>query len=340
MRAPNQNIETDLQARWRFSVAPMMEWTDRHFRVLARHHTRRARLYSEMVTSAAVLFGDRERLLGFDPREAPLAVQLGGCEPTELAETAKICADFGYDEVNLNVGCPSDRVQNGAFGAALMRAPELVGDCVAAMKDAVACPVTVKCRIGVDDQDPRQALFAMAQACARAGVDALIVHARKAWLKGLSPKENRDIPPLDYALAHELKRAFPTLPIAVNGGLSTLAAARDQLAFVDGVMIGRAAYHNCSMLLGVDPLFYGESAPHADALAAARAYLPYIETQLSQGTRLADMTRHMLGLFAGTPGARAYRRTLAEEAVKRGAGVEVVAQALTLIEDNAASRAA
>ncbi len=323
--------KTAIASPWRFSVAPMMEWTDRHYRGLARLHSRHARLYTEMVTTAAVIHGDRERLLGFDSSERPLAVQLGGSDPRDLARAAAICAAFGYREINLNVGCPSDRVQNGAFGACLMREPDLVGRCVAAMKEAVDLPVTVKCRIGVDDQEPREALFAMARATQAAGVDALIVHARKAWLKGLSPKENRDIPPLDYPLAHELKRACPDLQIAVNGGIDTLDAAKAQLAHVDGVMVGRAAYHDLSMLIDVDPALFGEAAPFASSHAATLAYLPYIERKLSEGVRLADMTRHMLGLFAGRPGARAFRRHLATQAVRRGADVGAVEAALALL---------
>jgi tRNA-dihydrouridine synthase A len=310
----------------------MMEWTDRHYRVLARLHSRKARLYTEMVTSAAILHGDRERLLGFDAVEHPLAVQLGGSDPQDLARAAKVCAEFGYDEINLNVGCPSDRVQNGAFGACLMREPELVARCVVAMKEAVSVPVTVKCRIGVDDQEPREALFAMARAVVGEGADALIVHARKAWLKGLSPKENRDIPPLDYGLVHELKQALPQVPMAVNGGIETLEAMRAQLDFVDGVMIGRAAYHNLSMLQDVDPILFGQPAPYESSRAAVAAYLPYIERKLGEGVRLADITRHMLGLFAGRPGARAFRRHLATHAVRRGADARVVEDALALVD--------
>ncbi|MDI9849665.1 tRNA dihydrouridine(20/20a) synthase DusA [Rhodoblastus sp. 17X3] len=324
---------------WRFSIAPMMEWTDRHYRVLARLHSRKARLYTEMVTSAAIIHGDRERLLGYDACEHPIAVQLGGSDPQDLARAAKICAEFAYDEINLNVGCPSDRVQNGAFGACLMREPELVARCVAAMKEASGLPVTVKCRIGVDDQEPREAMFAMARAVLGAGADALIVHARKAWLKGLSPKENRDIPPLDYALVHELKPVWPDVPIAVNGGIETLDAMKAQLDFVDGVMIGRAAYHNMSMLQDVDPLLFGEPAPHESSRAAVEAFLPYIERKLGQGVRLADITRHMLGLFQGRPGARAFRRHLATFAVKRGADVRVVEDALALVDHSVVAAA-
>jgi tRNA-dihydrouridine synthase A len=317
---------------WRFSIAPMMEWTDRHYRVLARLHTRKARLYTEMVTSAAIIHGDRERLLGYDGSEHPIAVQLGGSDPQDLARAAKICAEFAYDEINLNVGCPSDRVQNGAFGACLMREPELVARCVGAMKEASGLPVTVKCRIGVDDQEPREALFAMARAVLGAGADALIVHARKAWLKGLSPKENRDVPPLDYPLVHELKQAWPHVPVTINGGLDALDAMRAQLDFVDGVMIGRAAYHNMSMLQDVDPLLFGAAAPHESSRAAVVAFLPYIERKLGQGVRLADITRHMLGLFQGRPGARAFRRHLATYAVKRGADTRTVEDALALVD--------
>ena len=228
----------------RFSVAPMMDWTDRHCRYLHRLMSRRARLYTEMLTTGAVIHGDRERLLGFDPFERPLVLQLGGSDPTDLARAAAIAASFDYDEINLNVGCPSDRVQNGAFGACLMLQPALVADCVRAMKDGVDLPVTVKCRIGVDDQDPETALFALAGQAIDAGADALIVHARKAWLKGLSPRENRDVPPLDYALVHRLKRAFPQTPVAINGGIATIEASKAQLEVVDGVMVGRAAYQN------------------------------------------------------------------------------------------------
>ena len=316
---------------WTFSVAPMMDWTDRHCRSLHRLMTRRARLYTEMVTTGAVIFGDRARLLGFDAGEHPVAVQLGGSEPAKLAEAAKICVDLGYDEVNLNCGCPSDRVQSGAFGACLMREPQLVGEGVAAMKAVVSVPVTVKCRIGVDDQEPREALWAMAQSTIDAGADALIVHARKAWLKGLSPKENRDVPPLDYPLVHELRRAFPQIPIAINGGIATIEAAQEQLAHLDGVMIGRAAYHDTDLLLRVDPELFGEPAPLDSTFELIEAYLPYVEARLAEGFRLADMTRHMLGLFGGMPGARAWRRHLSTEGVKRGAGAEVLRDGVRLV---------
>ena len=311
-------------AALRFSVAPMLDWTDRHCRVFHRLMSRRARLYTEMVTTGAIIHGDRERLLGFDAVEHPVAVQLGGSNPADLAASARVCADYGYDEINLNVGCPSDRVQNGAFGACLMRAPDLVAEGVAAMKGAVALPVTVKCRIGVDDQEPREALFALAGKVIAAGADALIVHARKAWLQGLSPKENRDIPPLDYPLVHDLKRAFPHVAIALNGGLTTHSEALPQLDHVDGVMLGRAAYHDCALLLDVDRLYFGEAPPLADVFAVVEAFEPYVARNLAGGVRLADMTRHILGLFNGLPGARAFRRHLATEAVRRGAGIDVL----------------
>ncbi len=305
----------------RFSVAPMMDWTDRHCRFFHRLLSRRARLYTEMVTTGAVIHGDRDRLLGFDAFEQPVAVQLGGCDPAALAEAARIAESYGYAEINLNCGCPSDRVQNGAFGASLMLRPALVADCVRAMKDAVSVPVTVKCRIGVDDQDPAQALFEIAEETIAAGADALFVHARKAWLQGLSPKENRDVPPLDYPLVHRLKRAFPDTPVAINGGLARLSDMREELAHVDGVMVGRAAYHDPALLLRVDPEFFGEPAPVGDCFEAVEAFVPYIEAQLGKGEKLSHMTRHLLGLFAGMPGARLFRRHLALEAVKPGAGV-------------------
>ena len=325
--------------QYRFCVAPMMEWTDRHCRAFHRLLSRHARLYTEMVTANAILHGPRERLIGFDPREQPVAIQLGGSEPAALAEAAKIAEDFGYAEVNLNVGCPSERVKSGAFGACLMREPDLVADCVAALKRAVNVPITVKCRLGVDDQEPREALFTLAEKVIAADVDALFVHARMAWLKGLSPKENREIPPLDYALVHGLKREYPDVPIIINGGIASLEEAREQLAYVDGVMMGRAAYQNPELLLDADPLLFGEPAAFSDARTALEAYFPYVCTQLDRGVPLAAMTRHLLGLFAGRPGARAYRRVLATEAVKPGAGLDVIARALVEI-DRACERVA
>ena len=269
--------------------------------------------------------------MGFDPSEQSLALQLGGSDPKDLAQCAKIGEDFGYDEINLNCGCPSDRVQNGAFGACLMREPALVGDCVSAMKASVGIPVTVKCRIGVDDQDPEQALWAMAQSVIAAGAGALIVHARKAWLQGLSPKENRDVPPLDYSLVYRLKAAYPQVPIIINGGITTLDAAQEHLTHLDGVMLGRVAYHEPGLLGLVDPILFGEPAAYASQFEVLEAYLPYIEQRLSEGVRLADMTRHILGLFTGMPGARAWRRHLATYAVKSGAGLDVVRQAAAMV---------
>jgi tRNA-dihydrouridine synthase A len=321
----------------------MMEWTDRHCRFFHRLLTRQARLYTEMVTTGAVLHGERKRLIGFDPFEQPLALQLGGSDPAALAQCARIAEDFGYAEVNLNVGCPSDRVQEGRFGACLMAEPALVGDCVAAMKGAVKLPVTVKCRIGIDEQDPEAALDALTGAVEAAGVDALIVHARKAWLKGLSPRENRDVPPLDYGRVHRLKAAHPNLQIVLNGGIASLAEAAHHLDRLDGVMMGRAAYQEPWRLIEVDPVLFGAPAPVASPKEAAEAFTPYVERALAGGTRLSAMTRHMLGLFRGVPGARAFRRHLATEAVKPGAAAQVLAEALALLSDpdqEAAPRAA
>jgi tRNA-dihydrouridine synthase A len=313
----------------------MMEWTDRHCRFFHRLLTRKALLYTELLTTAAILRGNRERLLGFDAFEQPVALQLGGSDPQALAQSARIGADFGYCEINLNVGCPSDRVQEGRFGACLMIEPALVADCVAAMKAAVEIPVTVKCRIGVDDQDPAEALFSFAAAVKAAGTDALIVHARKAWLKGLSPRENREVPPLDYEIVHRLKAAHPDLEIVINGGIATLEQAQAQLAHVDGVMMGRAAYQEPWRLLAVDPLLFGEAAPFASAQDVAIELMPYIELEMAKGVRLNSITRHVLGLFRAVPGARAFRRHLATEAVKPGAGASVMADALAQMVDSA-----
>ncbi|WP_280971369.1 tRNA dihydrouridine(20/20a) synthase DusA [Bradyrhizobium sp. ISRA430] len=317
--------------RWRFAVAPMMDWTDRHCRVFHRHLTRRALLYTEMLTTGAVIHGDRERLLGFDAVEHPVALQLGGSDPRELALAARIGEDFGYDEINLNVGCPSDRVKDGRFGACLMAEPELVASCVDAMKRAVAVPVTVKCRIGIDDQDPEAALDTLARAVVAAGSDALIVHARKAWLNGLSPKENRDIPPLDYDRVYRLKRAMPDVRVVINGGIGGIDEVRAHLDHVDGAMLGRAAYQAPWRLLSVDPEIFGEAAPHATMQDALEAMMPYIEQQLARGTRLHAITRHFVGAFHAVPGARAFRRHLAEKGVKPGAGVDVLRDAIARI---------
>ncbi len=317
---------------WRFCVAPMMDWTDWRCRSFHRVLTRRARLYTEMVTADAVVFGPRERLIRFDAVEHPVALQLGGADPARLAEAARIGAEFGYDEINLNCGCPSDRVQSGRFGACLMREPKLVAECVAAMVAAVDVPITVKCRIGVDEQEPREALFAFAEAVKAAGATALIVHARKAWLEGLSPKDNRSIPPLDYEIVHALKRAHPDWPIILNGGLANLDAARAQLSHVDGIMLGRAAYQNPELLIGVDPELFGEPPPVADGFEAIEVFMPVIAHGLRRGERLHDYTRHLHGVFTGHPGARAYRQVLATEAVKRGAGLDVLRDAVSRVE--------
>jgi tRNA-dihydrouridine synthase A len=319
--------------KYRFSIAPMMEWTDRHCRFFHRLLTRRALLYTEMITTGAVLHGDRARLLAFDPAEHPLALQLGGSDPRALAQCARIAADLGYDEVNLNVGCPSDRVQEGRFGACLMAEPALVGDCVAAMAASVKIPVTVKCRIGIDEQDPEEALETLTNAVEQAGVAALIVHARKAWLAGLSPRENRDVPPLDYARVYRLKAAHPDLPVVLNGGVVDLDQVRTHLAHLDGVMMGRAAYQEPWRLLEVDPLLFGEPARVASPREAAEALIPYLERELARGTRLHAITRHVLGLFRGVPGARAFRRHLATEAVKPSADAQTFRAALALVMD-------
>jgi tRNA-dihydrouridine synthase A len=318
---------------WKFSVAPMMDWTDRHCRVFHRLMTRRARLYTEMLTSGAIIHGDRRRLLAFDASEHPVALQLGGSSPVDLALSAKIGEDFGYDEINLNVGCPSDRVKDGRFGACLMAEPELVAECVAAMKGAVKIPVTVKCRIGIDQQDPEAALDTLARGVVAAGTDALIVHARKAWLNGLSPRENRDIPPLDYGRVYRLKAALPDVPVIINGGIGSIEEAREHLAHVDGAMLGRAAYQEPWRLLVVDSELFGEAAPHTSMKDVFEAMMPYIARELAQGTRLHAITRHFVGAFHAVPGARAFRRHLAEHGVRPGAGIDVLRDAIALVRE-------
>jgi tRNA-dihydrouridine synthase A len=313
----------------------MMDWTDRHCRVFHRLMTRRGRLYTEMLTTGAIIHGDRRRLLDFDSSEHPVALQLGGSEPHDLATAAKIGEEFGYDEINLNVGCPSDRVKDGRFGACLMAEPELVAAGVDAMKRAVKIPVTVKCRIGIDDQDPEVALDKLARRVVAAGADALIVHARKAWLNGLSPKENRDIPPLDYGRVYRLKVSLPDVPVIINGGIGSLAEAKQHLGHVDGVMLGRAAYQEPWRLLAADPELFGEAAPYASMKDVFEAMIPYIEGELARGTRLHSITRHFVGAFHGVPGARAFRRHLAENGVKPGAGVNVLRDAIARVEERA-----
>jgi tRNA-dihydrouridine synthase A len=319
--------------KYKFSVAPMMDWTDRHCRVFHRLMTRRARLYTEMLTSGAIIHGDRQRLLGFDLCEHPVALQLGGSQPRDLAISAKIGEDFGYDEINLNVGCPSDRVKDGRFGACLMAEPDLVAECVAAMKREVKVPVTVKCRIGIDEQDTETALDALARRVVGAGADALIVHARKAWLNGLSPKENRQIPPLDYGRVYRLKASMPNVPVIINGGIGSLADAKRHLAHVDGVMLGRAAYQEPWRLMAVDPELFGERAAFLNMREVLEAMTPYIESELSQGTRLHSITRHFLGAFRAVPGARAFRRHLAEHGMGGSAGLAVLREAVALVDD-------
>lgn len=321
------------------SIAPMMDWTDRHCRALHRTLSQRALLYTEMLTTGAVLHGDRARLLAFSDVEHPVALQLGGSEPADLVAAARIGEAEGYDEINLNVGCPSDRVQSGRFGACLMREPELVAECMAAMGAAVKIPVTVKCRIGVDDQDPEESLFRLVGLCAQAGVTLFVVHARKALLKGLSPKENRDVPPLNYPLVRRLKRERPDLTIVINGGIGSLDEAEEQLKHVDGVMLGRAAYHTPAILADVDRRIFG-SGETVDPFEAVAAYRDYVAAELAQGAHLAAMTRHMLGLFHGRPGARTWRRILTVEGVKPGAGLDVIDSALEAVSGLEAQRLA
>lgn len=304
-----------------------MDWTDRHCRFLHRQLTRHALLYTEMVVADAVIHGNRERLIGFDPAEHPLALQLGGCDPDKLAEAARIAADRGYDEINLNVGCPSDRVKSGRFGASLMREPDLVAKCVEAMKSAVGVPVTVKCRLGVDEQDTETALDAMADRVFHAGSDALWVHARKAWLQGLSPKENRDVPPLDYGRVIRLKERLPNQFIGINGGIETLNQAQELAKATDGVMLGRAAYHNTSLLADVDRLFYGDHSHAVNWTRVRDAMMSHAERHIRAGGRLVHVTRHMVGLFHGLPGARRYRQILSNGATRGDAGPAVIAEA-------------
>ena len=336
----------DMAHARRLSVAPMMDWTDRHCRAFHRAFTRQALLYTEMVTTGAVIHGDRDRLIGFSDVEHPVALQLGGSEPDDLAEAARIGEAEGYDEINLNVGCPSDRVQSGRFGACLMREPATVAAGMAAMKAAVSIPVTVKCRIGVDDQTTDEGLFALVEACADTGVDTFVVHARKAWLQGLSPRENRDIPPLDYAVVRRLKAQRPLLSISINGGITDLDQAEAFLAdsdegpALDGVMLGRAAYHEPAILGQADRRIFGEETPDVGPFEAIEAYRPYLAARLSEGVHLSAMTRHMLGCMHGRPGARAFRRILTVEANQPGAGLEVVDRAVEAVREAEARREA
>lgn len=316
----------------RFSIAPMMDWTDRHCRFLHRRLSSRALLFTEMVTSAALVHGDAGRLLAYDASEHPVAVQLGGSDPAELAAAVRICDRFGYDEINLNVGCPSDRVQSGKFGACLMAEPGLVADCLTAMRDATDTPVTVKCRIGIDDQDTEADLDRFVDAVLPTGIEALYVHARKAWLKGLSPKENRDIPPLDYPRVYRLKQRLGAFPVYINGGIGSLDEAQAHLAHVDGVMLGRAAYHDPMILADVDARFFGATRSAPTLLDIEEAITAYAEAERGRGTRLNQITRHMLGLANGRPGARRFRQILSVDASKPGAGPEVIAQAFASLD--------
>ncbi|MDC0656395.1 tRNA dihydrouridine(20/20a) synthase DusA [Leisingera sp. SS27] len=331
-------MKNNAQKAARLSVAPMMDWTDRHCRYLHRLLSQQTLLYTEMVTAPALVRGGALHLLDFNAEEHPVALQLGGSDPAELAEAARLGAQAGYDEINLNCGCPSDRVQSGAFGAVLMQTPELVADCVAAMREAVEVEVTVKCRIGVDEQEPEQVLPDFLEKIREAGCQRVTIHARKAWLQGLSPKENRDIPPLDYNLVHRMKAAFPDLHVSINGGIATLADAKAHLdQGLDGVMVGRAAYHQpADVLCAADPEIYGIGAASNPAYAV-RQMLPYIEARLTEGAKLNQITRHMLGLFAGKPGARQWRRMLSEGACRAGAGPDLVLEALAQVESRAAA---
>lgn len=331
--APDKHMKSNA-LDYRFSVAPMMDWTDRHCRMFHRCLTKKALLWTEMVTADAVIHGDRDRLIGYSGAEHPLVLQLGGSDPAKMAEATAIAEQFGYDEVNINCGCPSDRVQSGAFGACLMAEPDLVAECVSAMQARVSIPVTVKCRIAIDDLPARETLFGFVEKVSAAGCSVFTVHARKAWLKGLSPKENRDIPPLDYDLVADLKAARPDLTIILNGGITDIGQCQEHLTTFDGVMLGRAAYQTPALLGEVDQALYGAGTT-VSPFDAVEAYRPYMARQLAQGTGLHGMTRHMLGLFNGRPGARLWRRTLSERAPRAGAGLEVLDAALEAVAERA-----
>jgi tRNA-dihydrouridine synthase A len=317
----------------------MMDWTDRHCRVFHRRLTKRALLYTEMVTADAVIHGDRDRLLGFSEEEHPIALQLGGSDPAKLAEAARIGAELGYDEINLNVGCPSDRVQEGRFGACLMAEPDLVAACVAAMRESQPVPVTVKCRIGIDDQDEEADLTRFIDIVADAGCRTFIVHARKAWLKGLSPKENREVPPLDYSRVYRLKVRRPDLTIVINGGIETVRDAKVHLDHVDGVMLGRAAYQNPYILADVDSVIFGQPSMPPTRGDALTGMLPYVERHIARGGRLSNITRHVLGLYHGQPRGRAFRRLLSERGTLASASADVLSDAIALAEHGFASDA-
>ncbi|MFA7320622.1 MAG: tRNA dihydrouridine(20/20a) synthase DusA [Dokdonella sp.] len=323
---------------WRLSVAPMMDWTDRHCRYFHRLLSPHARLYTEMVTSPALIHGDRERLLGFDRAEHPLALQLGGSDPRELAEAARIAVQYGYDEINLNVGCPSDRVQSGRFGACLMREPALVAECFAAMQEAAAIPVTIKCRLGVDAQDEYADLQHFIKAVSAKGCTVFVVHARKAWLQGLSPKENRDVPPLNYERVYQLKRDFPQLTIIINGGIDKVVEVQNHLRHVDGAMLGRVAYHEPYRLAELEQALYATPLPAREEVIERMR--PYIEAHLAAGGKLQHISRHMLGLYQGLPGARRWRRHLSENAHRTDAGIAVIDEALQACQTQPSRRIA
>lgn len=314
------------------SIAPMMAWTDRHARYFLRLISKQTLLYTEMVTTGALLHGDRDGFLRYHPEEHPIVLQLGGSQPDDLAECALMAEDAGYDEVNLNVGCPSDRVKRGRFGAGLMAEPELVAECVAAMRNKVKIPITVKCRIGIDDMDDESALDTFVAIVAEAGCEHFIVHARKAWLQGLSPKENRNVPPLKYDVVYRLKQARPSLRVTINGGIKTLESMQQHLQHVDAVMLGREAYHNPYLLAQFDSQFYGSNDMPHSRQEIIHALLPYIERELAEGTELHSMTRHLHGLFLGCRGAKAWRRYLSENDNKTKAGIDVLLQALKLVQ--------
>lgn len=318
----------------RYCVAPMLDWTDRHERYFLRLISKHAWLYTEMVTTGALIHGDNERYLKFNHQEHPVALQLGGSDVQNMVTCAKMAEDFGYDEVNINVGCPSDRVQKGAFGACLMAEPQLIADCVSAMQNAVSIPVTVKNRIGIDDQDEETSLRHFINVVSEAGCKTFIVHARKAWLKGLSPKQNRDVPPLNYPLVYQIKQENPDLEIIINGGIATLDECKNHLQFIDGVMVGREAYHNPYHLIDVDAMVYNDRRPTKTRLEILDQYIEYVEAQLADGVFLKHMTRHILGLFQGQTGAKAWRRHISEQAHKPGAGIEVLREAASYINES------
>ena len=321
-----------------FAVAPMIDWTDRHCRYLHRQLTAHALLYTEMIVADAIIHGPRERLLSYSPEEHPVALQFGGSDPAKLAEAVRIASDFGYDEINLNVGCPSDRVQSGTFGACLMKTPDVVAECVTAMKRVATVPVTVKCRIGVDEQEPEAVLPDFLARMVGAGADAIWIHARKAWLQGLSPKENREIPPLDYEIVHRMKRENPAVFLGINGGITDLDQAALHLAVMDGVMLGRAAYQNAGLLAEVDEKIFGAARREPNWLQLRDAMTAYAERLISAGGRLNHVTRHMVGLFQGFAGARRYRQILSSESTRPGAGPEVIAAAFAVVDLDAGAK--